>query len=330
MHTDKRQLLDIVETYHQKRILVVGDAMLDYHVLGKIKRLNPEAPTLLLSIEKETPAPGGAANVAANISALGGHCSYIGIVGTDVWGHELLSLLNQSGINTSGVVQRKDYPTIRKTRFIASGQHLLRADKEDILSEQYPGHEQMLVSIERALPSVDCIVYSDYAKGQLTGAMVRLGVESGKTVIIDPRPPHYDWCRGTTVFKPNYKDALRSLGLSENTPLSIARLQEMSQQFTADLGSQVVITLSEAGMFVNDPTGAYNIPTRARTFIDSTGAGDTVTAVLALSYQENLVEASQLANLAAGLVVEKSGTATVSLDELTSAIHREQLEYRRL
>ena len=298
------------------RVLVVGDAMLDRYWFGTVERISPEAPVPVVRVNpaKEQERLGGAANVAANVKALGVRTSLITAIGDDEHGHRLEKLLEQSGIES--LFERKPgLTTIVKLRIIGRSQQLLRVD-----FEEEPGYEvlqSMLPFYEKALAQSNAVLFSDYGKGGLTHItkMIELARAAGKPVLVDPKGDDYSRYKGATVITPNRAELAEVVGRWS----SEAQLAERAERLRAELGLEgLLVTRSEDGMSLFDAAGHTRIPAEAREVFDVTGAGDTVIATLAamLAAGLSLREAMPVANRAGGIVVGKFGTASVGYDEL--------------
>jgi rfaE bifunctional protein kinase chain/domain len=298
------------------RVLVVGDAMLDRYWFGAVERISPEAPVPVVRVDpaKEQERLGGAANVAANVKALGVPTSLITAIGDDEHGHRLEKLLEKSGIE-SLFERRPGLTTIVKLRIIGRSQQLLRVD-----FEEEPGYEVlqgMLPFYEEALAQSDAVLFSDYGKGGLTHItrMIELARAAGKPVLVDPKGDDYSRYKGATVITPNRAELAEVVGRWS----SEAQLAERAERLRAELGLEgLLVTRSEDGMSLFDAAGHARIPAEAREVFDVTGAGDTVIATLAamLAAGLSLREAMPIANRAGGIVVGKFGTASVGYDEL--------------
>jgi rfaE bifunctional protein kinase chain/domain len=317
------RLEQIFERAQNVRVLVVGDVMLDTYLWGQASRISPEAPVPVVRVAQESRALGGAANVATNVVALGAGCTVAGAVGDDTAGRELVGELEAGGIDATGLSVLSDRPTTVKTRVMVRHQQVARYDRESDadLSES----EALLVrrAIQQRIAAVDALVLEDYNKGVLTPEVIRSAVEAanaaGKPVIVDPKFRRFFEYRGATVFKPN----LIELG---------AAMREAPQPESADwlhhtrqeLGCEhLLVTLGEDGMALASRDGGYlRVPTVAKSVYDVSGAGDTVTACLAVALASgaSVEEAAVLANHAAGIEVSKAGVATVSREELRDVV----------
>jgi rfaE bifunctional protein kinase chain/domain len=314
------------------RILVIGDVMLDHFIWGAVRRISPEAPVPIVEVTKETTFPGGAANVARNLSAFTTHAYLMGRVGKDNAASELKRLLNDEGVNTDPMLESDTLPTIAKTRIIARQQHVVRVDREMI--EKLSANELQEISrrVEAMLPELDGLIIEDYGKGFVTQAFVdqvlTLAKSAGKLVTVDPSPRNSLSWRGATLVKPNRLEAFAAAGIQDHRtpgpPLEDKRLLEVGEQLLDQWAvGKVLVTLGEQGMMLfqrdRDP---HHIPTHAREVYDVSGAGDTAIAFLTLAMAAGLCaeDAADIANRASGIVVGKLGTARVMKEELIAAL----------
>ncbi|MCM1128679.1 MAG: D-glycero-beta-D-manno-heptose-7-phosphate kinase [Alistipes senegalensis] len=296
------------------RILVAGDIMLDRYWFGDVNRISPEAPVPVVRIEREEARLGGAANVARNTAALGCPSSLLGITGSDEAGNTLENLLHEAGI-TPYLHQDSSISTIIKLRVIGRQQQLLRVD-----FEKKPGKEAVnrkTGHFRTLLPKHDIILLSDYAKGALeqVAGMIRLARAAGKPVLVDPKGDDFTRYTGATVLTPNKSELRQIVGSWE----SEAQLAEKAQRLRAELKlDYLLLTRSEEGMSLYGENQTIHIPAIAREVYDVSGAGDTVIATLAamMGAGMDMAEAVATANRAAGIVVGKLGTATVTATEL--------------
>jgi D-beta-D-heptose 7-phosphate kinase/D-beta-D-heptose 1-phosphate adenosyltransferase len=303
------------------KILVVGDLMLDHYIWGDATRISPEAPVPVVDIARDTWTGGGAANVALNIAALGARCTVFGFLGADEPGDRLRALLRAKAIEV--IVPPGDAATIVKTRVLVQHQQLCRLDRESAPGRYAvdPGAVGRLLA--RAVAACDAVVLSDYAKGLLTDALVervsRLAREGRKFIALDPKPKHPLAFHGLDLITPNKREALQLAGIEPGAgaPFPAAAVcAALHERFAT---RNLVVTLGEDGMLLGSGGQAIKtIPTAAREVFDVSGAGDTALAalVLALNSGAGLEEAAHFANVAAGVVVAKVGTATVAPREL--------------
>lgn len=311
----------VLESFRQVRIAIVGDVMLDRYLLGDVERISPEAPVPILILENERDVAGGAANVAANILALGATPRLVGAVGNDVTGEGLRQTLTGLGIAGDGLITVPGRPTTSKTRILARGQQIVRIDREvtNPLPDQY--RDALLAATHRALAESDVLVLSDYDKGVLDGALIReliqVATKRKLPVVVDPKPRQLLACHGATLLTPNRRELEAATG---------THFTEEDADFEATrerLGvAHLLVTLGAEGMaLASAGQPIQRAPSIAREVFDVSGAGDTVTAWMAAALGMGMAigEAAWLANLAASVEVGKLGTATVSQAELLDA-----------
>jgi rfaE bifunctional protein kinase chain/domain len=320
----------LLERARSIRVLVVGDIMLDVYLRGGATRISPEAPVPVVRVTDEDLALGGAANVATNVVALGASCSIVGCVGDDPSGRELVSELTSYGIDASGVPTLPGRATTVKTRVMVRHQQVARYDRESD-AELADGDAQAIIdALKTRIANADAVVLEDYNKGVLVPSVIRATIDgaraAGKPVIVDPKFRHFFQYQGATVFKPNLLELIAAMRGSAQPE------DERWLHHTRDeLGCEnLLVTLGEGGMALYTRDGEYvRVPTVARSVYDVSGAGDTVTAVIAvaLAAGADIIEAAVLANHAAGIEVGKAGVATVTPDELREVV-REHHEAR--
>jgi D-glycero-beta-D-manno-heptose-7-phosphate kinase len=298
----------------QARVLVVGDAMLDRYWYGDVDRISPEAPVPVVLVNREEERIGAAGNVAMNVASLGANATFLGVVGADDPGFKLKALLAASGI-TYHLAQDPKLRTTVKLRVIGRAQQLLRMDFETL-----PQHDALDVQaavFAQLLPSQDCVVFSDYAKGSLAkvSTMIAQARALGKPVLVDPKGNDYAPYQGATAITPNRADLMAVVGAWRDEEELRNKAQNLRSQLS--LGA-IVLTRSEEGMTVFDDAGDFTVAAQAREVFDVTGAGDTVIATLATLVAAGfpLRDTLPYANRAGGVVVGKFGTATASFDEV--------------
>ena len=318
-----------IDALAQARVLCVGDLMLDRFVYGAVDRVSPEAPIPVLRIEREAAMLGGAGNVAANLLALGAGCRFVSVVGDDGAGAEVRQLVAAETGTADGIVVEPARQTTLKTRFIGGRQQLLRADAETVAPIKAASAAAVLAAARAALGQVGAVVLSDYGKGVLTDALVAdliaAARAAGLPVVVDPKGTDYRRYRGASIVTPNRKELMQATGLPADDD---AEVEAACRHLIATCGIDAVIaTRSERGMSVVTRDGAaVHLPAEAREVFDVSGAGDTAVATLtaALSAGVDLDDAARLANLAAGIVVGKVGTAVVRAPELLAALHAQE------
>lgn len=328
---NRNRVESLIPVFADKRILVIGDLMLDEFLWGKVSRISPEAPVPVVEVVREEWFPGGAANVARNLAEFSKHVRILGITGQCSHAEHLKKLLTSEGINIDAVQSHACYQTIVKTRVIARQQHVVRIDREKKLSVRPEHAAAALAQVEALLPEIDAIIVEDYGKGLLAQsfaeAICDLANRAGKILAVDPNPHNPLAWRHVSVIKPNRVEAFASAGLPPSEPvdpptedaalLHAGRI--LSERWDAD---NLLITLGEQGVLLfRHDASPYHAPTRAREVFDVSGAGDTVIALytLALSAGATPAEAAEIANHASGVVVGKLGTATVTPKELLAS-----------
>lgn len=301
------------------RVLVVGDAMVDRYLRGDVDRISPEAPVPVVRVRESGARPGGAANVAAGVAALGGACRLVSAVGRDEEGDLLRELLAGRGVEHEPLLALDGRPTTVKTRVIGRDQQMLRLDREDRTPLEGEDRSRLGDRARRALRDVDAVAVSDYGKGLLDGGVVpdllRAAEREDVPAVVDPTPARFGEYGGATVVTPNAREAARAAG-GPSPPESDRELAGLRERLGAE---HLLVTLGAEGMSLVGPGGVVErIPGRGVEVYDVTGAGDTVTAVLAaaLARGGSVAEAARLANRAAALEVQKLGARPVTRAEL--------------
>ncbi len=322
---------EIVRAMGGRKVLVYGDAMLDEFVWGDVTRISPEGPVPVVDVRRESSHLGGAANVLANLRALGSGAGLVGVVGDDGAGERLRAELKAAGARDGDatLVVDASRPTTVKTRIIAHSQLVVRADRERRAPVDAEIEESIIESLRRLVPGADAFVVSDYDKGAVTprvlSEILPAAVGAGVPVLVDPKIRNFDSYRPATLVTPNHHEALRVTGSEDDSDEGMARAARAIRE---RLGCRsVLITRGERGMTLLEEDGEPTyVPTAAREVYDVTGAGDTVIATLAsaLAAGASLVEAATLANHAAGVVVGKVGTATATAEELVASFEAER------
>jgi D-beta-D-heptose 7-phosphate kinase/D-beta-D-heptose 1-phosphate adenosyltransferase len=308
----------------ERPLLIVGDLMLDVYLAGHVARISPEAPVPVLRFLRETETAGGAANVALNVTALGGTARLLGVVGADEGAGRLAALMQRAGIMTD-FVTADDRPTTTKTRVLAGQHHqLLRIDRETVAPLAPEAEAALIARIEAAAPGAGAVVLSDYGKGCLTDRVIAAAVAvargAGVPVLVDPKRKDFAAYRGADYIKPNLAELAAATGIDCGTDAGAAAAAAAAMEAT---GAAILLTRSEKGMTLYAPDGeTIAMATEAREVFDVSGAGDTVMATFALMLTggASRAQAMRLANVAAGIVVSKAGTATASRAELEAAL----------
>ena len=313
---------EILKKFRGKRILVIGDFMVDEYIKGTVERISPEAPVPVVEAKGVTFRPGGAANVVANIKALGGEAVPLGVIGKDEAGERLRELLQVLGAETGTLITDTSRPTTRKTRIIAGSQQLLRVDWEsrDYLPKEI--EREVISFLLNHYREFDAVVISDYGKGVVTEELFK---HTGKIkrevpIFLDPKEKNFRIYHEVTAMTPNIKETFQAVGVMPNTDRKTEEAgKRLIEKYKLDYA---VITRSEKGLSLVMKDGFKHIPTRAKQVFDVTGAGDTVISAFALSVAAGATpfEAGEIANLAAGIVVGKLGTATATVEEIEEAL----------
>ncbi len=323
-------LRNAVDLFGNARILVIGDVIVDQFIWGSVSRISPEAPVPVVNVTREELLLGGSANVLRNIVSLGGSCSLCGIIGNDGMGRELLSLMEAVGAPVNGLVKGAR-PTTLKTRVVAQSQQVVRYDREQTGTPSAGTMEKLLNYLADNLTDFDAVIVSDYSKGVVNEQLmislhalldkVRTATNRPLPLIVDPKPANLHRFIGATVITPNNLEAARMSGMAIGDDQSLLAAARLIKEEIYCQG--VLITRGEAGMALLDGNDKLvTIPTMAKEVYDVTGAGDTVAATLALGMATGcaMADAAVLANHAAGIVVGKVGTASVSREELLGTL----------
>ncbi|MBF0558587.1 MAG: D-glycero-beta-D-manno-heptose-7-phosphate kinase [Nitrospirae bacterium] len=319
---------NIINSFKQKKILIIGDLILDRFIFGKVNRISPEAPVPVVDVVSETFLLGGASNVANNIVALGGKVSIAGIIGRDNAGKRLRGLLEQKGVGTVGVLE-DNRPTTVKTRVVAHNQQIVRFDREDNRRLEGKNLSQMLSYIKEATSEHDVVIVSDYRKGFVSAALIKALVKCAKPnktfIAVDPKVGHFHFYKNVSLITPNLMEASQGSGVDIHDEKSLLKAGK-SLMNRLSCGS-VLITRGEDGMSLFERSGTKeikttHIPTVAQKVFDVTGAGDTVIATFALAFAAgaSLKNAAVIANHAAGIVVGEVGTAVATPDVLLKSL----------
>jgi D-beta-D-heptose 7-phosphate kinase/D-beta-D-heptose 1-phosphate adenosyltransferase len=315
------RLLSLLDSASRRRVAVIGDAMLDVYLRGDVERISPEAPVPVVRVRDRRHALGGAANVAQNVRAVGAAVDLIAAIGDDVGGRQLCGMLTAIDAETASLVT-VERPTTTKTRIVARSQQVVRVDEEE--DADLDGHEvdRLLGVVTAAVADADALVFEDYNKGVLVPRVIEAAMAAARAknipIVVDPKYRNFFLYRGATIFKPNRRELEAALGADvdldhpEALPSTLARLGV----------DHLLLTLGERGMALVSAGGVVKrVPTVAREVYDVVGAGDTVTAYLALVLAAggSATEAAIIANYAAGVEVGKLGAATVTPDEVIEA-----------
>jgi D-beta-D-heptose 7-phosphate kinase/D-beta-D-heptose 1-phosphate adenosyltransferase len=325
---NKSGLRRTVSNFRQARILVIGDLILDEFIWGRVSRVSPEAPVPVVWVNSESFMPGGAANVANNIHALGAQAYICGVIGADDRGRVLTDELRRKNIEVEGIVIDNERPTTLKTRVIAHHQQVVRIDREKVeeIDDNIIG--RILTFLKEKILDVDAILIEDYGKGlivpRLLQEVIALARKHNKIITVDPKENHFSFYQNATLITPNHYEVAKATGKDIK---SARDLEEAGRTLLAKQGYQAVLTtLGEDGMrlFENDRESVH-IPTVAQEVFDVSGAGDTVisAATIALAKKASMLEAAHISNYAAGIVVGKVGVAVATQEELMERLGKE-------
>ncbi len=328
----RAELEEAISAFPRAKVLVVGDLMLDEFVWGEVDRISPEAPVPVVWVKRESFMPGGAANVARNITALGGRAMVCGIVGKDSAGRRLRKMLGDSGVDTNGILEVDDRPTTVKTRVVAHSQQVVRIDREDPSDLERRYEERLLQLAKAAIDEADAVIIEDYGKGVITRSLLSRIIpyahKQRKIVSVDPKKDHFSFYRNVDVITPNRKELAEAAGRPLKTMADVDKSARALMRRLSLKG--LLVTLSELGMKLYLPRRSVHIPTAALEVYDVSGAGDTVIASFTLARAVGLdpVRSAVISNISAGVVVGKVGVATCSVEELRR--HFDEVEERVL
>ncbi len=322
----KKSILNVLGKILGKRILIIGDLMLDEYVFGDTNRISPEAPVVVVEVQKKIQKAGGAANVAMNVASLGGVALLGGIVGRDRQASQLRRELTKQDIDIRGVLTDRSRPTTTKTRILSRNQNLVRVDSEIRKPINSELEKKILIWMKKNINKADGCIITDYNKGVVTrrvaSTLIDLARRAHKPVVVDPKGTDYSKYVGATVVTPNLHEAQSLTSQSVNHQSDLVKIGKKLSRLLK--GSSLLITQGENGMTLFEPqTQPYHITAAKRSIFDVTGAGDTVVSTLALFLAggAKLNQAAYCSNKAAGIVVSKIGTDTVSYDELRCEIN---------
>jgi rfaE bifunctional protein kinase chain/domain len=327
MLTDK--VRELQQSASTPNILVIGDLMIDHYVIGDATRLSPEAPVPIVNVKKEFTTPGGAANVAQNLLALGSKVSLAGITGNDIDATRLTDILVDEGINADAIFKDETRPTTVKTRIMAGSHQLVRVDREVTHPLTDSLQAEFIERIKENIAKADIVVLSDYNKGlfspALTQQLINESNSKGKKVVIDPKGLNYEKYKGAYIIKPNRKELAEAAKTEKIT--NIDELQQAARIIIKQTGAEyIVVTLSEQGMVIISELAYKLLPVKATSVFDVTGAGDTVLATMAYFIAQglNVEEACELANHAAAIVIRQTGSAVTTVNEILEDIERDK------
>ncbi len=322
----RERVNSLLEAMPKRRVVVVGDAMLDIYMIGDVERISPEAPVPVVRVHERRYALGGAANVAANVAAIGAEVTLVAMIGDDRRGEQLRTELVAAGIRDDGIVVTPDRPTTSKTRVVARGQQMLRFDEEEDVVVEGDMLDALHRRMAKALKDVDAVLLEDYNKGTLAPRIIDAALATARArgipSVVDPKFKHFFNYKGATVFKPNRRELEAALGAAVDIEHADT-LPAVMQRLDVD---NLLLTLGANGMALMRRNGSIvRLQTHAREVYDVSGAGDTVTAWVgtALASGADIREAAELGNYAAGIEVGKAGVAVVSREEVRDLFERQ-------
>lgn len=324
----KQQLSDLFESFNNKKVLIIGDVMLDSYLFGKVSRLSPEAPAPIVALEKRTSRLGGASNVSLNIKALGANPVLCSVIGNDEKGIEIMQLLHDYNMSTHGFLISNERKTTVKSRVIGNSQQLIRIDEEDTVPLTENEETLFLEKIKNIIyqEHIDVVLFQDYDKGSITPNVIEKvtiwATSKNIPITVDPKKRNFLNYKNVTLFKPNLKELSEGIGMGIN-PTEDASLQKAINYLDQLIHPKIVmLTLSEHGIAIHSQTKGENIlerfPAHLRKISDVSGAGDTVISIATLCLTTGLQtdKIAQLSNLAGGLVCEQVGVVPINKEQL--------------
>lgn len=320
----------VFEQFGNKRILVVGDVMIDGYLRGKVERISPEAPVPIINLSKREERLGGAANVALNLLSLGAEPILCAVVGKDHGGDQFNALLDRRGLTRAGIIMSTDRRTTVKTRVIGDNQHLLRIDDEEVTPLTTEEEDKLIQKVTEFISNgIDAVILEDYNKGLLTKRVIteviKIANENGVIITVDPKKDNFFEYKNVTLFKPNLKELKEGLNTNFDFSTNKGAFEKAIDQMESKLNNLMsFVTLSEHGVFINADGEKTYIPAHIRKIADVSGAGDTVISVATLCLASGLspAQVASIANLAGGLVCEFSGVVPIDKDLLKAEVEK--------
>jgi rfaE bifunctional protein kinase chain/domain len=319
-----RAIEDFFKSFRNKKLLVIGDVMVDAYLFGNVDRISPEAPVPVVSVTGRNSRMGGAANVALNLESMGATPFLCSVIGSDQRGNEFIDLLSSRKMSTLGIIRSRTRPTTTKFRIIGNKVQMLRVDEEVLHFISRSEEKELLKKIQLIIQNeqIDAIIFEDYDKGAITptliSSVVKLAHENNIIITVDPKKRNFKFYTDLRVLKPNLKELNEGLGIEiEKNDIQSIREAAVELMITNNLEG-VIVTLSENGILICERNFQTHIPAIVRNIADVSGAGDTVISILtlALSAGMSTVDAAKLANLAGGIVCEEVGVVPISFDKL--------------
>lgn len=312
----------IFDDFNELKVLIIGDVMLDSYIWGAVERISPEAPVPIVNVKKKDFRLGGAANVALNVSSLGAKPILVALIGDDDEGKKLIQRLDEGRISKDGIVVSTHRPTTVKTRIIASHQHVVRVDEESDKEVNAKEESDIMLRIEKLLPSCQVVIFEDYDKGVLNASIIEktvaLAQKNKIPTVVDPKKRNFLSYKGVTLFKPNLKELREGLKIDVEAG-NQTMVENAVDQLKVKLNAAgVMLTLSEYGVYIDFQNQKAKLPAHAREIADVSGAGDTVVSIAALTVALKLSpqEIATLSNLGGGLVCQNVGVVPINKEEL--------------
>jgi len=322
---------ELFRSFSSKKIIVIGDVMMDTYIKGSVARISPEAPVPIVNLSLKEDRLGGAANVALNLIALGATVFVASVIGEDDNGNKMVELLEENEIHCAALLRSAERQTTVKTRVLGNNQQLLRIDSEQTDDLKTSEEEQLIELIENLIriETVDAIIFEDYNKGVLTERVIQkiISVANEKNIIttVDPKKKNFFSYKNVTLFKPNLKELKEGLDVQFDLKSDFPAFENSIRQLAEKLNNDIsFVTLSEHGVFIKDSKEKYHIPAHVRNIADVSGAGDTVISVasLCLAAGISLENVAQISNISGGLVCEEVGVVSINKEKLEQEIKR--------
>ncbi len=317
------EISQLFDQFNSKKVLIIGDVMIDAYLWGKVDRISPEAPVPVVAVKKKDFRLGGAANVAMNVANLGATPMLASVIGDGNNAQLFSKLLLESGISDEWIVKSEARPTTIKTRVISGHQQMMRIDEEITDELNQKEQEKLTHVVMKAVHECDIMVFEDYDKGVLNKPLIEDFIEMarklGKTILVDPKKKNFLHYKGATVFKPNLKELKEGLNLDLPSEFSIEAISKAAKKLRDVLAAETaMITLSEHGVFIGSENEEYHVPAHMRDIYDVSGAGDTVIAIssILLACGVPIKHVAEIANLGGGLVCEKVGVVPIDKESL--------------
>ncbi len=321
---------EIISSFKNKKVLIVGDVMIDAYIIGKVERVSPEAPVPVVNVEKHENRLGGAANVALNIQALGAYPIMCSVIGNDPESDILHQCFKEQNLSLDGIIQSDERKTTIKTRVLGNKHQLLRIDNEITSDLSKPDNDKLIEFFNSKITDCDVVILEDYNKGVLNkgniSILIDIANKHNKPIAVDPKKNNFLEYKNVTLFKPNLKELKEGLNSDKNLKIKDNLIEAVNELHMVINNSMCMVTLSEDGVYITDFKDKHMIPAHLRNIADVSGAGDTVISVasLCLACAVDSYATAYLSNLAGGLVCEENGVVPIDLQKLNSEIELTQ------